>query len=279
MCDYLDQHPEIYVSYAKEPHFFGSDLNIRRTIRDLDAYSGLFNKGEGRLCGEGSTWYLYSRKAAQEIYAFNPNARIIIMVRNPVDFMYSLHNQNVFTGDEVIEDFAEALQAEEARKQRENIPSHCIYQDALRYTEAARFTDQIRRYFEVFGRENVHVIVFDDFIQDVARVYAGVLGFLGVCPDFQADLKVANPSKYIRNPSVRSFIRSDYVRVVARTLLPHPVRIKLYRMVDSANTRYQQRPPMDPALRRRLQEQFAPEVARLGTLLERDLSHWSTSER
>ncbi|NJL34400.1 MAG: sulfotransferase domain-containing protein [Chloroflexaceae bacterium] len=112
MTDYLNQHPDVFVPVVKEPDFFGSDLTGRRYTTNLHTYLALFEPGRGKLCGEGSTAYIISKQAAQEIYNFNPEAKIIIMIRNPVDMLYSLHNQVVYTGDESIHDFALALAAE-----------------------------------------------------------------------------------------------------------------------------------------------------------------------
>jgi len=126
MSDYLRQHPEIYMPQRKEPHFFGSDLDAPYPyfIRDKEQYFSLFAeaKDEKRV-GEASVWYLYSKRAAFEIKEFCPTASIIIMLRNPVDMIYSLHSQRLFTGNEDIPDFEEALEAEEDRKRGLRIPS------------------------------------------------------------------------------------------------------------------------------------------------------------
>ena len=77
-------------------------------------------KGEKRL-GEASVWYLYSKTAAQEIYSFNPDAQIVVMLRNPADMLYSQHSQFLYNGNEDIEDFSEALAAEPERTKPESV--------------------------------------------------------------------------------------------------------------------------------------------------------------
>lgn len=114
MCAYLAQNPNIFIPRNTEPNFFASDLTGKRTIRTEAEYLNLFRDGGGKLCGEGSTWYLFSKRAAKEIYDFNPDAKIIIMLREPVEFLRSLHNQLLFDGNEDIEDFQEALRAEQS---------------------------------------------------------------------------------------------------------------------------------------------------------------------
>ena len=101
---YLKKHPDIYFPEFKEPHYFGSDLIRRNGAYNLSLreYKNLFST-EKKVIGEASTFYLFSKKAAQEIYNFNPHSKIIIMLRDLVDLVHSLHSQFVFSGDEVIE--------------------------------------------------------------------------------------------------------------------------------------------------------------------------------
>ncbi len=271
MCEYLKQHPQTFIPKIKEPYYFCPDVAPDQAGSTLDQYLALFKEGDGRVCGEGSVWYLYSQQAASDIHKFNPDARIIIMVRNPVDYMYSLHNQLLYVQYEDIRDFAEALAAESDRKAGQRIPRTCRRPLNLLYSETARFASQIEKYFAVFGRANVHVIIYDDFKQDTAVTFRETLLFLGVNPDVQMDFKVVNPSKYLR--SGRLQVLFEHLPAL-RKLIPIKGRIGLYKKLLRANTQFQQRPPMDPGLRQRLQAQFVPEVEQLSELLERDLTHW-----
>jgi hypothetical protein len=91
MYFYLKQHPEIFMPERKELHFFGSDFFAPHFVRDLKEYLKFFEGADNKKrIGEASVWYLYSKRAAFEIKEFNPDADIIIMLRNPVDMMYSL---------------------------------------------------------------------------------------------------------------------------------------------------------------------------------------------
>ncbi|MFQ5570582.1 MAG: sulfotransferase, partial [Rhodothermales bacterium] len=102
MFRYLQEHPEIYLP-KKEFHHFGSDLrppNYQGRNRDRAVYLSLFAgvTTEKRI-GEASVWYLYSKKAAREIKAFAPEADVIIMLRNPVEMMYSLYSLFLWVRD------------------------------------------------------------------------------------------------------------------------------------------------------------------------------------
>ena len=92
MAEYLESHPEIYMA-KKEMNVFGADLRFGAQFyrRDLQAYLEEFDTRNGEeRAGEASVWYLFSRHAAAEIKAFNPDARIIIMLREPAEMLYSL---------------------------------------------------------------------------------------------------------------------------------------------------------------------------------------------
>ncbi|NJK80070.1 MAG: sulfotransferase domain-containing protein [Chloroflexaceae bacterium] len=278
LCVYLDQHPSICMATDKEPDFFGSDLQGKRRATTLEDYLKLFPCSPDLLWGEGSTWYLFSKCAAREIYQHNPQAKIIIMLRNPIDFVYALHSQVVYVADEDITDFEQALHAEPDRKQGRRIPAGCTQPESLLYTEAARFTEQVKQYFDVFGREAVLVIIYDDFKRDTAGVYRQTLQFLQVDPTFQANLQIVNPNKKIRSHLLNTLWRRPprLVQNVLRSLLPFALRRLIRRRVRSLNMQHEPRNPMPPHVYRRLQQHFAPEVEHLSTLLGRDLRSWTT---
>ena len=110
MYHYLRQHPQIYMSRVKEPQFFSTDLEMAegRRICDLDAYLSLFqNAQDAKRIGEASVWNLFSRDAAQNIKAFDPEAKIIVMLRHPADLIYSLHGQFIYSMNEDILEWSE----------------------------------------------------------------------------------------------------------------------------------------------------------------------------
>ncbi len=279
MNDYLGQHPEIFVPELKEIHYFGKDLDMRlaRERDTLEDYIARFEGGEGaKRAGEASVWYIYSRTAAQEIKDFEPDARIIIMLRDPVEFMYSQHSQAMHNalGDEDILDFAEALAAEEDRFHgRRPVPPQTTMPDQVYYRRIARFTEQVQRYYDSFPRERVHVIVFDDFKADNLGTVQGTYRFLGVDPSFVPETPVINPNKTYRSWTMRKIQQRIPAR--AKDLVPSALRQKASDAIYALNRTYQPRQPMDPALRAELRREFAPEVAALGALIGRDLSHWS----
>ena len=278
LYEYLRAHPQIFMSVPKEPMYFGQDLTPRYTRMTEDEYLGLFRgAADDQRAGEASPWYLYSTSAAREIHAFNPDARIIIMLRNPVDVMYSQHNQLVFNQREDLADFDQALAAEDDRLAGRRLPTDAIRPEALYYRRSVRFPEQVRRYLDVFAADRVHFIVFDDLVRDPQGVFRSTLEFLGVDATVAVDLSVYNPSKTARSGRMQRLIFAPRgpMRRLFGALRRFPLMHRLRDALVSANSQTAARPRMDPDLRARLTAEFAPQVAELGSIIGRDLSPWS----
>jgi hypothetical protein len=278
MHRYLGAHPRVRMSRKKEPTYFGSDLRLPNVGRPtLDDYLANFSGKDGAIWrGEASVAYLFSRRAAAEIKAFCPEARILIQLRDPVEYLYSFHHIAVYTGQEDIRDFAAALAAAPLRRQGLSIPRRVRILDFLDYLETARFSEQVTRYLDVLGAERVKILLLDDLRAHPAAVYGDVLAFLGLSPDGEREFPVVNACRRLRSPALRRLSKGIQAAVAHRlgagTLADRACR-RLLRPTDRWNLT--DPTPMDRALRNQLIEQFEPEVRRLGALLGRDLSHWS----
>jgi hypothetical protein len=282
MYKYLRQHPEIFMPDEKEPHFFGADLNYTSlSIKSKEEYLSRFSeaKCENRI-GEASVWYLYSKKAAYEIKELFPFAKIIIMLRNPIDMVYSLHNFFVDTGREDIQEFESAIELEKLRKQGFHIP-YTLYSspvECLLYRDVAKYTQQIKRYIEVFGRSNIHFIIFDDFKNKTSEVYRQTLSFLEVDEHFQPEFQIVNAGRrrHVRNKTLRNLVRNPLSLWLVQNIAPHPGKglPLLLKLWGRLNNRYEPIPEMNPETRKRLQQEFTEEVEQLSELIGRDLTHW-----
>ena len=287
--EYLQRHPDVFMPFYKEPHFFGEDLEgsrFRQFRGKPERYLKLFRdaRGEKRI-GESSPWYLVSERAADEIHAFDPNARIIIMLRNPVDMMYSMWSQFRYSGNEQIKTFEGALAAETERRDGKRIwrAAHCL--TGLQYRQMGRFSEQVRRYVNRFGRANVKVIIFDDFRVDTAAVYRDTLDFLGIDNSFQTTFDIVNPNKEVRLEwllrliSVTGFslmLLKDRLTYLATiySLVPYTYRTRAVKGIIAAYTKYERRSPLTADLRRRLNDELRADIDQLSALIDRDLSHW-----
>lgn len=287
---YLSAHSDIFVS-NKEMHYFGSDLNFGPQFyrRDRKSYLGEFEGWNGQDCvGETSVWYLYSQKAAAEIKAFNPESRIIIMLREPTSTLYSLYHQFRCDGNEHLPTFEEALAAETDRRAGRSIARQAYFPTGLLYRSIPRYAEQVKRYFDAFGRERVHVIIYDDFAADTSGSFLKTLEFLGVCPrriNPEVDFGVVNGNQTVKSHALRSLLQDPLVRgtvIALRSRLPKPI----FGMIQKAglklsafNVRAEKRTEFSPELQRTLRREFAPEIERLSDLLGRDLTHWSNPDK
>lgn len=285
MAEYLNQHPDVFIPEAKDSHFFGSDLHFVNNIThppDLfrvneKIYLSWFAGRQEKRLGEASVLYLYSKKAASEIKAFNADAKIIIMLRNPVDMLYSMHGHFLSDLNEDIEDFEQALAAETDRKEGRRIPETTFSVDGLFYREIAKYAKQVQRYLDIFSHEKVHIILFDDFKSSTADVYAQTLGFLDVSQQFVADFQVINPAKRLRSRKLQRLfvdppgILAPIGQGISRNLW---IRKWVKKILFLVNVTPEKRPPMDSDLKTRLQEEFADDVTELGFMIGRDLGFW-----
>lgn len=264
---YLGDHPEIFMSPIKEPNFFADYLGEHRRVRTwpeyLECFAGVL--GEKRI-GEASVSYLASHTSARVIKEFSPLARIIIMLRNPVDVMYSMYYLRRSSNLEDQPSFAAALNSDACGRK--------VAQ--LTYRERAMFATQVERYITVFGREKIQFIIYDDFKADTRGVFQNTLRFLGVCGVCERKLHMISGNMRVRNKFLWGLLRRppEPLRRVIHPITSRRFRSAVGRYLLGLNAVEEPRPPMEPELRNRLRKEFAPEIDQLSTLLDRDLTAW-----
>src|SRR5271154_771115 len=239
LYEMLRTHPEIYMSEVKEPQFFarnphaqageGGAKSFEQTGRygeTLEQYLSLFAAAEpGQLLGEASTFYLWSRLAPERIAEQRPDARIVAILREPSSFLYSLHLQMVQNRAETEMDLRKAIALEGPRRRGEQIPPHAYWPEALMYSERVRYVEQLRRFHAAFPREQVLVLIYDDFKRDNQHTVSEVLRFLGVDDTVSLGAVSANPTVALRAPRVRSAVHAirhgegPLARVLKRAVL------------------------------------------------------------
>jgi hypothetical protein len=225
--------------------------------------------------------YLQSRLAAEEIHGFDREARIIVMLREPVAAMRSMHSFMRSAHNEDVADFEAALAAEADRVEGRRIPPGARIVDELLYRQVYSYAEQVERYLERFGRERVTVVLLDDLEREPARVVAETFGFLGVDPAFEAELKVHHVARKIRSDRLQKLAASPppHLLKAYNRLAPRAMQGKLIPLVSRFNVRPGdggKRPaatpsPGDDALRR----EMWPGVRALSALIDRDLSAWA----
>jgi len=287
---YLAAHPRVFMCDPKEPHHFGPDLLVRwNPHAKREAYLQLFNRArDDQQAGEASPLYLYSKTAPHEIKAFSPSAKIIILLRDPVQMVQSLHEHSLFLLNEDLVDLEQALAAESDRRLGRRIPSYCNAPLVLQYTTLARYSEHVERYQEVFGRERVRCILFEDLKNDPERVYRETLAFLGLEPAGSPNFKAHNPGRRWRSQRLARLTLAPYflglhlcfrlppgrARTAALTLLG-----LLFHLPLKANSDQAPRLSALPfELRSALRERFRDDIERLAGILGRDLSSWLQPE-
>lgn len=275
---YLGQHPEVYIPPKKEAHYFsipdfpptfrgpGDEGMNEYTIRDRDAYYHLFDgvKGE-KAIGEASVFYLFYPGTATRIKEEIPDAKIIIMLRNPVDRAFSAYMHLIRDERENLS-FRESLAKESQFRANE-------FEPMWYYRELGLYTEQVKRYLDAFGDEQVKVIVFEDFAKNPVAGVQEVASFLGVSPDFTPDTSIRhNESGVPKSRFLYNFISKPHgVKEIIKPLVPTAVR---ERLGNQAKSMVLERAQMEPEIRAELEAYFASDVADLERLLKRDLSVW-----
>ena len=278
---YLNQHPDIYLSERKEPQYFCEDFHKESDgfhldkkfflIRTEKEYLQLFKKADKeKIIGESTSKYMYSKVAAENIYQFNPEAKILLSIREPVDFLFSYHSQCLFDLVENEKDLQSALNMEKSRKQGENIPPDTHAPSFAFYSEISQFSTQIHRYKSVFPESQIKIILFDDFRSNPEKIYREILSFLNVDDFFSIKFDMKNPNKIIRHQKLHNFFYSPVysgVRNFFKSFLGKNARKKIKKMSIS----YQKRPKYSEDFIMSLKKEYINEVTVLSNILNRDL--------
>ena len=277
----LATHPEIFMSTPKEPGYlaFGEagytalDGYGRPTkasswvVRSEQEYLALFRRApaQARILGEASTWYLSEPGCAERLREFNPEARILLILRHPAERAYSAWSHARRDDEEPCKRFAAALAAEPTRRQ----PSHL-----LRYREMGRYATYLRRYLAVFGPERVLVLFYEDLRDRPDWLWQRCCEFLDIeaAPPPRAHRQ--NRSGMPRSRLLHAMFRSEGFKRRVKALLPLSFAARVKGHLDALNL--QRFPPLPVAQREQLTREFAEDIGELEALTGRDLQHWLT---
>jgi hypothetical protein len=287
----LARHPQIFMPENKEPMWFASDLRAPARARaagggrrsDIPAtyedYLALFaGAGAEQRAGEASSSYLRSREAAGAIARAQPAARIIAILREPASLVRSLHLQRLQEHVEREPSLAKALELEDSRRQ--GVKAHPRERpQMLLYTDFVHFAEQLRRYDAVFPREQMLVLIYDDFRADNQAVVRQVLRFLEVDDSHRIEALEANQTVAARSVRLERMVLQAQsgqgaiagpARSLVKALTPHGMRRRvLYPL--RRRLLYRDPRPADDALMARLRRRFEPEVEALSEYTGRDL--------
>lgn len=281
LYEYLKTHPDIFMpGEMKEPCFFCTDFPYQRRVTSLDEYLQLFGDANENhlIVGEASVWYMYSKVAIRNLYEFNPDSRLIVMLRNPVEQVYAMHMQCYIMDYENKTNFEKAWRLQENRKHGKDLPNPCKVEQFLQYKDIASYSTQIERLLNIFPRDQVQFILYDDLKSDARQVYMDVLNFLGLKDDNRHEFPVGNPSQRYKiqwlgdflsdQPQWLQILKSWFKRAFGIK------QLKIRSFINRRNVAIGKRKPLPPRLIKELKTDFREDVERVSLLIQRDLKHW-----
>jgi hypothetical protein len=285
----LSEHPQIFMPEFKEPRYFAPEL--RRPLvhetpdrpQKLERYLELFADAEpGQRAGEASPQYLRSPTAAARIAELNPDARMIVILREPAAFVRSFQMQMVASHEEKEKDLRKAVELEPSR--HANAGGGFVAPQLL-YSEHVRYAEQLRRLHASFPREQVLVLIYEDFRRNNEATVREVQRFLDVDDTVPLEKVETEPLSTVRSMRMHELLRSvrraDFNPAQAsgfsralNTLVPKKVRRGA---LSAAFRRVAYAPPQPPdeQFMRELRTRYRDEVVAVGEYLERDfISLW-----
>ncbi|HEY2915590.1 MAG TPA: sulfotransferase domain-containing protein [Candidatus Limnocylindrales bacterium] len=271
LAHYLEQHPAICSHHRMELSTFVDD-------RDYDlGYEANFRRYFGHcppdalLLGKSVT-IMTERRIVERVRDHNPDARLIAIVRNPVDRAYSAYWWARQNGYESLPTFEAALDADPARH-RGNLAAI----RSTSYIAFGRYADQIEMVRAVVGPDHLQVHLSDDLAADTAGVCRRSFEFLGVDPGVRVEVgKRENAASNPKSSWLANALSAEWRwKRAVRRAIPGDVADRARQRLKELNRSSFVPPPMALATRARLVELFEPENARLGELLGRDLSGWN----
>lgn len=279
---YLSQHPQVYMSPVKEPHFFmienekvnfqgpGDQDRFSRSVHQLGDYKNLFAGVTDEIAiGEASTTYLGSEKASRRIKKYIPEAKLIAILRNPVDAAYASFLHLIRDGNESIADFAKALAAEPERTQNN-------WGLMWRYQQKGFYYQQLNPYFELFDRQQIKIFIYEEFERNPELVMKDMFAFVGVDPSFKVDMATKyNVSGMPKSQTLNKLLaQSNPLKESIKLLVPPKMRSKIYSKVRVWNLSNFKKPKMSEETRRQLTDSYRDDILKLQSLIQQDLSAW-----
>ncbi len=212
LYSFLRLHPDVFLSTPKELNYFHVDFPGLVQITSEEEYLSQFTAANGKkIVGESTPLYLTSSVAAERIKQFNPNARLVCIFRNPIDFAISWYSHMRRYGtDEDQQTFRAAWDLQEDRANGKNIPLNAREPAVLQYRNLATFGKQLQRLLAHFPREQVLIFLLEDLVNDFPSAYAELRDFLDIEDDGRRELGWSNRGMLPRQSLSRSLMQFGF---------------------------------------------------------------------
>lgn len=283
LYNYLAQHPDVYFSRVKEPNFYSDaeshnpaaylkpkkgQFYHNKIINDKDIYYSLFDEVENeKIVADSSPSYLWDINAANHIFKDFPNAKIIILLRDPIQRAFSHFLMDLKDGNQSNENFKEAL-LNDAKTQPK------IWGRSHLYTEIGMYHDQVKNYIDTFGSNQVKVIIYKDFITNTQANLKAICRFLNI-EEQPIDLidynKVYNP--YVVPKSKLSKLILTYKNKLGLLKVLVPKFVKEY-LNNKMLFKQEEKPKINNRDKTYLYTIFEKDIIKLENLLQIDLKQW-----
>ena len=281
---YLADHPQVFVPIVKEPSFWSVDFNRGSTVVKLETlgdYLALFaGASYERVILDASTSYIASDVALPRILQFAPQAKFIVMLRNPVEVSHAYHMEKVFNCFEDVEDFETAWRMQARRSKGENLPAVCPEPKELQYREIAAIGTQLLRVQRIVPTEQLIVLFHEDLVERPRQLWLALEGFLGIEDDGRLDFPPVGAAHFNRFPRLARLYQNPpkallpLVRILKRAIVASAAEGGMGAHIKEQLISRKKRPPLREEFRRELEHDFAAEITLLETLTGRDLSAW-----
>lgn len=264
--DMLGQHPDIFMSAIKEPHFFAGldfpfpDNEILKITKDPATYQALFAGADDKLCGESSTYYLADPDAPRNIHTYNPDMKLIAVLRNPIERAYS-HYLVFDRHGKQPQSFYEMVD----EQVRSGGPL------ARNVVELGKYGSQLERYRQLFPAEQLLVLDFEELTRRPEAALTKILAFLQVDPSYAAQLaanKAKNTYQVPRNKLVAKVLGSKQLIRLGLRVLPRGFGNYVRNNILLKKSK---KAPIDERAAALLWQTYQPEMEKLNRLLGSDM--------
>lgn len=267
---YLSRHPEVLMSRIKEPNFFSyRELSNQQlyyrddSVQDQQTYLSLFNTttpDQVKAVGEASVSYLFYPDTANQIKQFNPDARIIIMLRNPFDRAWS-HYLMDYKLNYVRDSFDDIT--------LKRVNGHRNNQHFQQYIQLSLYHRQLQNYLNVFDRKQIFIGLYDDLKQSPQQLFNALCTFLEIEPVALPESSAYNSAEVPRNAFIKSVYASDSIRRGLKKLFGHQQSKK----IKSLLFKKPELLPL-PDTRQHLTQLFNDDIRKTESLTGLNLSAW-----
>jgi hypothetical protein len=279
MVEFLRTHPEVFICEPKEPNFLADNMPDLKFVDSEIEYLNLFkNAAKAKIIGDASIFYMFSKIAIKNIFDLNPDAKILVMLRNPLEMVPSFHQQILFTLDEDEKDFEKALEKESLRKENLHIPKHCRSTKLLHYSEIAKYGEQLENIYQFFPSEQVKILLFDDFKNNNRKCYLEVLKHLELDDDGRVDFPRINEAKKAKNKIINRIVNrppkfAKTLAKFARRILNRP-RLGILNTLDHMNRDKLDKKPISKKAKQKLIDIYISDIKKTEIILKTDLRFW-----